>query len=109
MADQDIRVLSWPEEAARLSHEFSGEQPCPVAIRFDDSLARVALETGRENPVHVAMAMDLSARAPLPICIKVCEPICARSEYVIKIEIFDRPVATISVTGKTTIFNCNEE
>ncbi len=109
MADQDIRIQGWPKEAARLSHEFGGEKPCPVAIHFDDSMARVALETNSEDPIHIAMDMQLSARAPLPICIKVCEPICARSEYVIGIQIFDRPVATITVSGKTTFFNCNEE
>lgn len=54
------------------------------------------------------MAMNLTAREPVPVCIKVCEPICARSEYVVSIEIFDRPVATIKLAGQTTIFNCRD-
>jgi hypothetical protein len=52
---------------------------------------------------------NVSAKAPIPVCIKVCEPICVRSEYVVSIDIFDRNVATIKVSGQTTIFNCNDQ
>jgi hypothetical protein len=109
MPDQDVKINSWPKEAAKLSHEFGGERPCPVAIQFGESVARIAVETTAKDPINVDMAMNLSAREALPICIKVCEPICAESEYVIGIQIFDRPVATITVRGKTTLFNANEE
>lgn len=47
-------------------------------------------------------------KEPLPVCIKVCEPICAQSDYTVGITIFDRPVASITLQGLTRIFNCAE-
>jgi hypothetical protein len=51
----------------------------------------------------------VSVKGQVPICIRVCEPICAKSEYSIGITIFDRPVATITVSGQTRFFNCDEK
>jgi hypothetical protein len=45
----------------------------------------------------------------IPVCIRLCEPICARSEYSIDITIFDRPVASIAVAGQTRLFNCDDK
>ena len=109
MPEQDVKIHAWPKEPAGLTHHFAADQPCPVSISFDGAPARVAVETAADDPIHVDMAMNLSARRPLPICISVCEPICAESEYVIGIQIFDRPVAAITVRGRTRLFNCNDE
>jgi hypothetical protein len=64
-----------------------------------------------KEPAMVNQATDatVSVRGQVPICIRVCEPICARSEYAIGITIFDRPVATITVSGETRFFNCDEK
>ena len=64
-----------------------------------------------KEPLGVNAAMDstVSVRGQVPICIRMCEPICAKSEYQIGITIFDRPVATITVSGQTRLFNCDEK
>jgi hypothetical protein len=86
MADENVKILSWPDGRALLEHQFDPDRPA-----------------------NVNMAMNLTAKEAVPVCIKVCEPICARSEYVVSIEIFDRPVATIKLAGQTTIFNCRDQ
>jgi hypothetical protein len=40
------------------------------------------------------------------LCITVCEPICAQSDYTIAIDIFDKPVASITVRGNTKFYAC---
>jgi hypothetical protein len=50
-----------------------------------------------------------SQPAKLELCVEVCRPICAQSEYTIGIEIFSRPVAQITVRGLTRLFNCDEQ
>jgi hypothetical protein len=61
-----------------------------------------------EQPVSVRQTSEqtVSFRGEVPVCIRVCEPICARSDYSIGITVFDRPVATINVSGTTRIENC---
>ena len=70
----------------------------------------VNIVTWPKEPLNVNAAMDstVSVRGQVPICIRICEPICAKSEYSIGITIFDRPVATITVSGQTRLFNCDE-
>lgn len=64
------------------------------------------------SQVHIVAwpkdAISVAVREPIPVCIKLCEPICARSEYTIGIDIFDRPVAAITVKGLTKLFGCDE-
>jgi hypothetical protein len=70
-----------------------------------------------ESNVHIlewpkepmTSSVELRTREPAAICIKLCEPICVKSEYTISIDIFDRPVSTITLQGRTTFFNCPEE
>ena len=61
------------------------------------------------EPLQVQQLSEIAVKGQVPICIRVCEPICARSDYEVGITIFDRPVATISVRGETRIFNCDEK
>lgn len=72
MPENDVKIVAWPSQAARLEHQFARE-------------------------------------TPLPICIEVCRPICAQSDYTIGIEIFTRPIAQITVRGLTRLFNCDEQ
>ena len=104
-----VKILAWPEQPAKLSHQFESGTPCPVSIGFEPAPAHVSIETTPKTPLYVDMAMRLSAEKPVPICIRLCEPICAESEYTIGIQIFDRPVATITLRGKTRFFNCEEK
>jgi hypothetical protein len=52
--------------------------------------------------------VNLAARGVIPVCIEVCRPICAQSDYTIGIDIFNRPVVQITLRGLTRIFNCDE-
>jgi hypothetical protein len=67
---------------------------------------RISIASWPEQPLNSNTNQTISFRGEVPVCIRVCEPICARSEYVIGITIFDRPVATITVGGETRFFNC---
>jgi hypothetical protein len=59
--------------------------------------------------MRVNMKMALSAAETLPICVSPCEPICAESDYTIRIAIFDRPIITIRIRGLTRLFGTSEE
>lgn len=57
-----------------------------------------------------ALRTDMAVTTPQPLrlCVSPCEPICARSEYEIGIEVFGNPVATFSIRGVTRIENCRD-
>ena len=93
-----VRITQWPEQQAQLTHSFNADRP-----------ASVRLSTVPQQPLQVEMAMAVSSREPVKLCVSVCEPICAQSEYTIGIDIFDRPVASITVRGMTRLFNCSDK
>jgi hypothetical protein len=102
-----VKIVAWPTQPAALTHSFDSDEPCPVAIRFEEKPAHVRIETSPERPLHVAMDTRLSTGdKPLGVCISVCEPICADSDYRIGLSIFDNPVAEVSVRGRTRIGAC---
>jgi hypothetical protein len=107
--EHQVHIVSWPPEPARLEHHFPQEQNIPVSVSFDGTPAHVVIAALRENPLAVNMAMNLRAPETLPLCIRLCEPICVESAYTIGISIFDRPVITITLRGKTRLFGCREE
>jgi hypothetical protein len=92
-----VRIVEWPKEPALLDHRFDADAPAHVIVRSD------------EQPFHVDMQMNVAAREVIPVCIQVCEPICAESNYTIAIDIFDRPVAAITIKGLTRLFNCGDK
>ncbi|MDB4947650.1 MAG: hypothetical protein JWM27_299 [Gemmatimonadetes bacterium] len=59
--------------------------------------------------VHQSGEQAISFRGEVPVCIRVCEPICARSDYGIELNIFGNPVASITVSGTTRIAACAPE
>lgn len=81
-----VKIVAWPKEPAD-----------------------VKILTPAEDPLRVDMAMNLVAKQIIPVCIKLCEPICASSEYTIGIDFLDRPLAAITVRGQTRLFNCQDE
>ena len=110
MADEHkVHVVCWPQERARLEHHLSSEEDIPVSISFETTPAHVVLSAQRENPLAVNMNMSLRAPETLSVCISLCEPICAESNYTIRISIFDRPMITINIRGKTRLFGNREE
>ena len=106
--DQNVSVVSWPKESAGLAHHFDPENPCPVSIHFGETPVRVIVASDPERPLDVDMNMNVTAKEPIPVCIKLCEPICARSDYTIGINIFDNPFASITVRGLTKIGPCDD-
>jgi hypothetical protein len=80
-----------------------------VTIHFTDTAAQVIVATDPEKPLDVDMKMTVIAKEAIPVCIKLCEPICARSDYTIALNIFDNPFASITVRGITQIESCSEE
>ena len=112
MADEtkNVRIVGWPEGgAARLEHEFLMEEPCPVSILFLKPPANVVIHTSEKEPLHVDMKMRVSTEDTFPVCVKLCEPVCADSSYTVGLEVFDRPVAVIRLRGGTKIFSVGEE
>jgi len=110
MAEEKIvRIVEWPrEQAAQLQHDFVGKTPCPVTIYFTERPAHLAVEAWPKDQLRVDMNMHVDASQVIPVCIRVCEPICVKSEYKIAVDLFDRPVATVSISGMTRVFNCRQ-
>ena len=52
---------------------------------------------------------EMVVRDVVPVCIKLCEPVCAEGVYEVNITVFDKPVSTIRITGTTRFFNCREK
>ena len=107
--ENNVYIKAWPAERAKLEHYFDSENPAAVSVQFVKDPAHVVLHTLPERPMNVDMDMNVFAKETIPVCIKLCDPICAASEYTIAIDIFDRPVATITIRGKTKFFNTQEE
>lgn len=107
--DHDVKILSWPTEPAGLRHYFEPGKPVPVRVAFDTSPARVVVSTEQQGGMRVNMDMALRAAEAIPLCISLCEPICVESNYRIGISIFDRPVISITIQGRTRLSNCREE
>jgi len=107
--EKSITILSWPEGPAMIEHHIKQDEPCPVAISFAETPANVIINTSPKQPFNVDMAMKVVAKETIPVCIKVCEPICAESNYVIGITIFDHHVGSITIKGVTRFFNCEKE
>jgi hypothetical protein len=81
--DSTVRIVAWPDEPAR-----------------------VTVATDPASPVSVDMNTRVTVRDDIGVCLKICEPICAESDYRIGISIFSNPFASISVRGITRLFRC---
>jgi hypothetical protein len=104
-----VTIAAWPPEGlAALQHHFT-EKPCPVSIFIEKTPLSIDLQSLPETPFNVNMDMKLKANDVIPICMKLCEPVCAKSEYRLDINIFDKPFAGVTLRGKTTISGCGEE
>ena len=107
--ERNIIIKVWPDLDASLKHSFETDEPCPVSIYFEKQPAHVFIHQPDEEEFKVDMNMNVIFKEEVPFCIKLCEPICARSDYFIGLEIFDKPFASFKIRGQTTIFNCKEE
>src|ERR1043165_1925264 len=105
--DQNITIKQWPDKPLALNHDYQGK-PVPLTLGFDAAPIHVRV-ADEDGPIKVAMAMQVAAERPLPLCISLCEPICARSVYRIDFSIFGNPFGTVVIQGLTRLFNCGDE
>ena len=94
--DQDINIVGWPPTLS-LEHKTDPSATPKVSVGFESS------------PVQMNMDMNVANTNPFKVCIQLCEPITVKSSYTIGIDVFDRPVAAITLNGTTTIYNSPEE
>ncbi len=102
MEEKIVRIIEWPKEEAHFSHNF----PKPVDINIPNPVGLNMFNT-EERPLH--LNMNLSDGKVLPVCIKLCEPICAESNYKIGITLMGQPFIEIALQGITRIFNCRDK
>jgi hypothetical protein len=100
----EVKIVAVPDTPLRLSHQFAADPPLPVALRFGDTVLPVRLGTG-DRAIAVDMRAILSAGRALPLCLSLCDAICADSDYRIEITLFDRPVVTIRLRGRTRFYS----
>ena len=60
------------------------------------------------DTLQMIMDMDIANDESFYVCIRLCDPTCARSGYTTGIDVFDKP-AVIGTQGKTTFYNCPKE
>lgn len=85
MEENTIRIVEWPKD--------------PVAVQVGSL---------KGNPLEVNMNMRLNNNEQVPLCIRLCEPICAESKYKIGINLLGQPFAEILIEGVTRLVNCKE-
>lgn len=54
-------------------------------------------------------AADTTVRDMLPVCLRLCEPVCAESDYQITVSLFGSSVATVAIKGLTRLLNCEDK
>ena len=104
---QDIRIVSAPQTPVHLKHRFDAESPASAILSFGETPLPVRFGSG-ERPLSVDLRALFTARKALPLCLSLCETICADSDYRVEITIFDRPVMTIRLRGRTRLFSCED-
>jgi hypothetical protein len=102
--DLDVRILAWPERPAILRHG-GDQEPVRLSIAMEPELpAQVELRT--DEPLDVRMRLELAAPRPVHLCVDICEPLCASSDYRVGMDLFDQPVAQLAVRGTTRVQRC---
>ncbi|MGB0787918.1 MAG: hypothetical protein ACPGQR_00115 [Marinirhabdus sp.] len=107
--NHDVKITQWPKQKALLEHYFKLDKPCPVSIVFDEKPAHVRVGNEKGESFDVDMNMNLKVVEDVPVCIKICEPICAVSDYSIGIELLGQPLAHIRLKGETRLAPCDEK
>jgi hypothetical protein len=107
--ENHISIISWPEETAKVEHNLKLEEACPVSILIDKQPLNIEIHSPSEEPLNMNLDVNVDVKEAVPICIRLSEPICARSEYMIGIDIFDKPFAGVTFRGQTILFNNQDE
>lgn len=64
-------------------------------------------ETSTATGQRAGKEMDLVVREQVPICITLCEPICATSDYQVTVALLGIPFATVGLKGLTRFAKCD--
>ena len=107
--NKDIRIIQWPKQKALLEHYFKLDEPCPVSIIFEEAPAHVKVGNEKGERFDVDMNMNLNVIDDVPVSIRICEPICAVSDYSVGIELLGQPLARIRVKGETKLGPCEDK
>lgn len=107
--NHDVKITQWPKQKAMLEHYFKLDKPCPVSIFFEEKPAYVKVGNEKGESFDVDMNMNLKVVEDIPVCIKICEPVCAVSDYSVGIELLGQPLARINVQGKTILGPCEDQ
>lgn len=104
-----VNIVAWPEQVAKFEHYVNPENPCRVSISVEKEPLNVNVSSSSEESLSINMNMNVLVKEDLPVCFKLCEPICARSEYTVSFDIFDKPFASLTIQGQTTISSSRDE
>jgi hypothetical protein len=107
--ENHVSIISWPGEPAKVEHNLKLEEVCPVSIHIDKQPLNVEIHSSADEQLNMNMDVNVGVKEAVPICIRLSEPICARSEYIIGIDIFDKPFAGVTFRGQTMLFNYQDE
>ncbi|MDO8673464.1 MAG: hypothetical protein Q7O66_18810 [Dehalococcoidia bacterium] len=103
--EEQVTIVGWPSDPAKVNHSLKVDGPCPVSISFEKTPANVIIQTTPKQPLYVALDMNMAARETIPVCIKLCEPIYAESDYQIGINILGKSWGAITLKGVTKLSN----
>ena len=104
--EQVIRIREVPDPI-NVNANVQIDNPVQVSLDFNEQID-VQLLTNPRQPLHVAMDSSFRADRPVPVCISLCEPICAESDYTVGLTLLGVPIISIRVRGITRLFNCND-
>ena len=83
-----------------------GAQDVPGGEADGNNTITIAAWPAEPLSIRQTSEQTISFRGEVSLCIRVCEPICARSDYTVGITLCDRPVASVTVSGTTRLLNC---
>lgn len=105
----EVKITQWPKQKALLEHYFKLDEPCPVSIIFDEKPAHLKVANEKGESFDVNMNMNIKVVETIPVCIKICEPICAVSAYSVGIDLLGQPLARINIKGTTRLGPCDSK
>ena len=98
MEDQNVNIVRWPALETVFLKPVDINIPNPVGLNMFNK---------EEQPLY--LNMNIKEGNTLPVCIKLCEPICAESNYKIGLSLMGQPFIEVVIQGITRIFNCRDK
>jgi hypothetical protein len=99
--DKAVRIVGWAPAPLPMTHAYTGNHPLRIAAGFGTAPLGVHVSADGGQPFALSLSMLLAAPGAIPMCLSLCESICATSDYTVGITIFNKPVVTIRLQGRT--------